>query len=273
MRIPAWTTTVSVVLLAFGCGVSAGNRLGSGGAGASAGGSGGALATTSGAGGGVSITTGTTLMTTSTGAGGSSASSTSTGGASSASSGAGGVDAGPPGGDCQSDADCPGGHCVAITPGGFLVCQIPPQQATVCQSPLDQCCATMPCPGGAPCEVGPLVPLCAGTVPAPHNQCAVDQCATDADCLAGQICGLAGALGRAIRACIPAACRVNADCTAQPGGECEPVNEPCCNTVAGLYCVYPGGGCRRTSDCPAMEYCQITGDAALCQGGTPVCPL
>ena len=107
---------------------------------------------------------------------------------------------------------------------------------------------------------------------APHNQCAVDQCTKDADCATGQVCGLAGALGAEIRACLQAGCKVDGDCAARAGGTCAPVSEPCCGVNAGLYCVYPGGGCRKNADCPATQYCRITGVAAACQTGAPVCP-
>jgi hypothetical protein len=162
---------------------------------------------------------------------------------------------------------------VALTPGGFRVCQTPPQKATVCGVPaLDQCCAGMPCADNAPCYAGPLVPLCAGIPMPAHNQCAVDQCSQDADCAAGQLCGLAGTLGAEIRSCVPAACKVDGDCAASAGGVCAPVNEPCCGVSAGLSCVYPIGGCRRNDDCGPMAYCQVTGAAATCQTGSPVCP-
>ena len=106
----------------------------------------------------------------------------------------------------------------------------------------------------------------------PYNQCAVDQCSQDADCAPGQICGLSGALGVEIRACLTATCKVDGDCADMPGGTCAPVREPCCGTTAGLYCVYPNGGCRSDADCPAMEFCKILGAAAVCQTGAPICP-
>lgn len=176
-------------------------------------------------------------------------------------------------GDCVSDVDCPGGACVELTPGGFRVCQTPPEKATLCGSAFDQCCAGMPCPDDQPCYAGPLVPYCAGVPMEPYNQCAVDQCAQDADCAQGQICGTAGALGQQIRACVSAGCKVDADCASAPGGVCAPIAEPCCGTLAGLYCVYPNGGCRSNADCDPASFCQITGASATCQPGGPVCPL
>jgi Cys-rich repeat protein len=106
----------------------------------------------------------------------------------------------------------------------------------------------------------------------PFNQCAIDQCGQDADCLNGQICGLAGTLGRQIRACLPAGCKVDADCTAAPGGICAPVKEPCCGTSAGLACVYPAAGCRQNADCGDGQYCQPDGTTAVCKAGAPICP-
>jgi hypothetical protein len=192
--------------------------------------------------------------------------------ASSSSSSSGGDGGAPITGDCHTDADCPGGACVPVTPGGFLVCQTPPVKATVCGSTQDQCCAGKPCPGNVPCYAGPLVPFCAGIPMEPYNQCAVDQCTQDAECASGQICALAGTLGVKIRACVAAACKTAADCTTVPGGVCAPVQDPCCNTTAGLYCVYPGG-CRSNADCGPGQYCQASGDQATCQTGAPICPL
>jgi len=98
------------------------------------------------------------------------------------------------------------------------------------------------------------------------------ECGKDADCPDGQICAPAGTLNFKIRACVAAGCKVDADCTAYPGGVCAPIDDPCCNATAGLSCVYPGG-CRHSSDCPPQHFCQITGSQAACQPGAPVCPL
>src|SRR5262249_30646036 len=130
-------------------------------------------------------------------------------------------------GSCQSDTDCPGGSCLALTPGGYRVCVVPPVQATTCTSSYDQCCPSTKnlCAAGAPCYAGPLVPLCTGAPMAMHNQCGVDQCAKDLDCAPGQICVPAGAFGFEIRACFDAYCKVDADCTAHAGGVCAPVQD------------------------------------------------
>ncbi|MFT3766484.1 MAG: hypothetical protein QM820_13370 [Minicystis sp.] len=256
-------------LLALGCGGSAGNG----------------PTGTGGAGGYASSSSGSTSATTSTGAGGaggtassSSSSSASVGStsssAASSSSSSGDYDAGvfPPHGDCYADADCPSGRCVPVTPGGFLVCATPPVKTSTCGSDLDQCCADKPCPNGEPCYDGPLVPICAGVPIQPHNQCAVDQCSQDVDCADGQICAPAGVLGLKIRACVTADCKVDADCNLVPGGMCAPVQEPCCGTSAGLFCVYPNGGCRSNADCPSAQFCQTSGSQATCQTGSPICP-
>lgn len=145
-------------------------------------------------------------------------------------------------------------------------------KAAICESPLDQCCPDKACPNNEPCYGGPLVPICAGIIMEPHNQCAVDQCTQDADCAQGQVCAPAGTLGRKIRACLAAGCKVDADCNAAPGGVCAPVQEPCCGVAAGLYCVYPGGGCRSNTDCPGGQYCEIDGKQAVCKDGAPACP-
>jgi hypothetical protein len=107
----------------------------------------------------------------------------------------------------------------------------------------------------------------------PHNECAADQCSADKDCGANQICAPAGTLGLRIRACLSAACKTNADCTAAVGGVCAPVQEPCCNTVAGLFCRYPGNGCRKNGDCPSPQFCDTSSGVAVCATGAPACPL
>lgn len=183
-------------------------------------------------------------------------------------------------GDCVADSDCPGGACVEVTPGGFWVCAIPPIESTTCGSTLDQCCAGMPCPNDEVCVAGPLVPICVGVVMEPHNLCAVDQCSVDADCGPTQVCAPKGALGLQIRACVNAGCKVDADCGDKPGGICAPVQNSCCGSLAGLFCVYPENGCRTDADCPPdsthpSRYCATddTTHTASCKDGSPVCPL
>jgi hypothetical protein len=221
------------------------------------------------------MTTVTSTVITTTGGGGASTSSSS-----SASSGA--TSSGAQSGDCQKGSDCPSGQCVAVTPGGFQVCVVAPRMAAACTGVLDQCCPAdqAACDGGAPCYVGPLVPVCSGIAVPAHNVCGVDQCQKDVDCAAGHICAPAGTLGLEIRACVVAACEVDADCAAYAGGECAPVQDPCCGTTAGLFCVYPAdGGCRKNADCPPTtsqpsRFCSpdpIAG-VATCQPGGPVCP-
>lgn len=261
------TPSFLLALFVLGCG-GGGVALGTGGAGGA-----GTSSSSSSSSGATSTSSSSSSTSTSTSAS-SSSSATSASSASSSTSTSAGGDAGLPlPGDCHADADCPGGACVPVTPGGFTVCQVPPVKATVCSSPLDQCCAALPCPGNVPCYAGPLVPICAGVAMEPHNQCAVDQCTQDADCADGQLCAPAGTLGLEIRACLPAGCKLDADCNVSPGGACAPVAEPCCGTIAGLYCVYPGGGCRKNADCPSNQYCQVTGDSAACVPGGPLCPL
>jgi hypothetical protein len=109
-----------------------------------------------------------------------------------------------------------------------------------------------------------------------YNVCAADQCQSDADCqitgqAPGYICAPAGTLNLQARACVYAGCRTDADCTASPGGMCAPVPDSCCQTVYGLYCVYPGG-CRFNSDCQTGQYCSNNGTSTSCVSGAPICP-
>jgi len=95
----------------------------------------------------------------------------------------------------------------------------------------------------------------------------------DADCGAGNLCAPAGTLGRKVRACAPAPCKVNGDCAAEPGGSCAPVRDPCCGADVGLRCVYPSDGCRESADCESGSYCEPGTDGrARCVSGAPTCP-
>ena len=223
--------------------------------------------------------TGSTSATTTTGNGGSGTSSGSTTSVSStttastsAGSGAGGASMGS--GDCTTDAQCPGSKCVEIFPGGFRVCAAVLAPATTCSAPgFDECCgSTMPCAGGLPCYEGPLVPFCGGVQMLPYNQCAKDQCASDAECGAGNVCLVSAVLGRKERSCFPAPCKLDDECNAAPGGQCAPVSDPCCGQATTLYCVYPGD-CRSNADC-GSKFCEIdpVKKRAVCTVKPPACP-
>ena len=177
-------------------------------------------------------------------------------------------------GDCAVDADCPGSACVELTQGGFRVCRVDPVPATSCAAPqLDQCCTTAECTGGT-CLTEPIVPSCGGPAMAEYNVCAADLCASDAGCGADTICAPAGTLGRKVRACVPAACKLDGDCAAEAGGICAPVTDPCCGAPTGLFCVYPSDGCRVNEDCPSGEYCEVAfpEGRSHCVSGVPACP-
>jgi hypothetical protein len=262
------------VLTCAGCGGSSG-ATGTGGAGTTVSGTG--TGTGSGTGSGGGTATGTGGSGTGTGAGGAGGGTTSAGGAggsmgTTGSSGAGGALMGS--GDCSSDAQCPGSKCVAIFPGGFLVCADVLVDAAVCSQPdLDECCgSTMACPSGQHCYAGPLDPSCGGSQMLPHNQCAMDQCTNDAACGAGSACLVAGVLGRKERACFPAPCKHDGECTDAAGGECAPVEDPCCGQATTLYCIYPGD-CRKNADC-GNGFCVIdpAKNRAICTAAAPLCP-
>ena len=175
-------------------------------------------------------------------------------------------------GDCSSDVDCyPGGTCIEVAPGGFRLCEFPVPEATTCMSQLDQCCTSASCTMGEKCYLGPLVPVCSGVAMQPFNQCAKDQCTTNADCPNGA-CMKAGTIGNKVATCVPAACTKDTDCTAMPNGKCATVKEPCCQTTTGLACIY-AGNCRTTKDCPGGQYCAPSQTGApTCQPGGPICP-
>jgi hypothetical protein len=211
-----------------------------------------------------------------TGAGGTGATGTGATG-----TGATGTGAGTPTGDCKTDADCSGGTCVAITPGGYLICLHLPPEATTCSAPqpvMDQCCTSADCTGGSKCFSSGTLGQCGGPAMAIENECLADHCTTDADCEGGgadtpMICAPAGAFGFPVRTCFTAYCKVSGDCTEKANGVCAPVDQQCCSIPAGLGCVYPGG-CATDSDCAAGDTCQLdfTTGNGVCGSGPVGCP-
>jgi hypothetical protein len=178
-------------------------------------------------------------------------------------------------GDCNSDGGCPGGKCIELLPDGFRVCQYPVDEATSCGTAgNDECCASAECTGGAKCYPGPTALSCGGAPPPEYNVCASDECTPGEKC--GQdppsVCMPAGFEGFKVAACRAGGCFMDGDCTAEPGGICAPVHEPCCDSVIGMYCIYPGDGCRGQHDCPDGTVCTVELAAARCVQGPLACP-
>ncbi|MFO0761859.1 MAG: hypothetical protein U0359_35790 [Byssovorax sp.] len=207
------------------------------------------------------------------GAGGS----TGAGGASTTASGTGGTVGGTGGGpslgdDCAAAGDCGGSPCVEVTPGGFRTCQHAIPEIETCAGGLGGCCKTADCPMGSGQKCFPPYAYCGGIL-GPQNECLADACQVDADCPAdpAAICLATGLLAHAVNTCLPAGCRVDGDCTEEPKGRCVPVDDPCCGSaVGGLYCAYPGTGCRHKSDCP-KGHCAHDEHRAFCVEGSAVC--
>ena len=184
-------------------------------------------------------------------------------------------DAGSNSGDCDATHLCPGGStCTEVTPGGYRVCIGPAVEASACTTGApDECCTSSDCAQGK-CYSTPIAPVCAGVVMQSYNVCASDTCSSDVNCSGvNSICLPAGALNRKVRICAPGGCRLDADCTAHLGGICAPVADPCCHQPIGLFCVYPGTGCRATSDCLSGSHCTVSGNDGVCVQGSPACPL
>jgi len=221
---------------------------------------------------------GTTGVTTDTGTG-----PTGTGGTSTT-TGPGGASTGTggslPTGDCTSDADCNGGTCAPITPGGWLVCLNVPPQVTSCAmpNPNTQCCSSADCKQGG-CWSTLMLPYCGGPAQQDYNECMTDQCTSDVQCASDvgapkPVCAPAGAFGEPVRFCFTGYCHTDADCTAKPGGVCRPVTGPCCSTPLGLGCVYPGG-CATQADCGQGNSCTLdtTSGTGTCVSGSQPCPV
>lgn len=190
---------------------------------------------------------------------------------------------------CTTDGDCNGGRCVELSPGGVRVCAMPPPGPQACVDAgtpypvADQCC-----PGDGRCGAGrcELVTFCGGAYMNPHNECIVDQCATNADCGPQGICLPIGVGSTQRRTCLTGnACLKDADCTAAPGGscvlpgsfgpasQCEPWDCPGSSRVIAnpLTCVY-GTDCADDGECPG-GHCERIGSHTVCASGPrQVCP-
>ncbi len=185
---------------------------------------------------------------------------------------AGALDAGASAlGDCRTNADCPGGTCVELVPGGYRVCQTPPTLATGCDParPEDQCCTSADCAAGI-CVLGPAHRFCGGEVRNPFNECVLPECTSTADCH-DAVCAPAGTFAP-MATCVAAACLHDTDCRDEAGGRCVVARDPCCGIPVGLVCSYPSDGCRTDADC-AVGYCQSVGGRTRCvDDGGPFCP-
>ena len=153
--------------------------------------------------------------------------------------------------------------------------------------------------GGVPCtdsaECAPLEPYGSNTY-CTGGLCGLDQCVRDADCGANAVCscgygsgpgggsgsgadaggstGSGGYPGPTGNVCVPAACRVDADCG---DGWCSPSNPSGCGTVPGVFtyqCHHHGDACMSDTDCthtgPGYSQCVYdqTTDAWACSTST-----
>ncbi|MCC6213713.1 MAG: hypothetical protein IT376_02510 [Polyangiaceae bacterium] len=167
-----------------------------------------------------------------------------------------------------------------MTPGGWHICTSVPQEVTKCNgSSGDECCDSTECSDGDKCYEGPETPRCGGIIGWGGNVCASDLCTSDSSCSAeGDVCVPKGSWGFPIRFCLPASCRVDADCGLYEGGYCAVIHEPCCGNPAKLGCVYPTkNGCHESSDCSSggASHCEPNGPNGYpeCQPDGPICPL
>ena len=173
-------------------------------------------------------------------------------------------------GDCDSNADCPGGRCIALSTG-YRVCQVDPVPATACDPERpDACCTSADCTAPAQCFLGPIVPHCGGAFRLPFNECATDECASTSDCGTG-ICIPKGVTSPIAHCVAASACRADSDCNAEPGGHCILASDPCCSTRTEMACRYPTNGCSTNADCPS-GHCGVSGGRSVCMSGGPICP-
>jgi hypothetical protein len=171
--------------------------------------------------------------------------------------------------------DCVGPErCVELVPGGDTACIFSPTETTSCGGSAlpagSTCCSSRDCKkGGCYPEFVPFDNPC-GTIMtgggSSRNRC--DECTSDADCPKG-ICPPPGGAGPSARKCIPAACRLDSDCNAMPGGTCRYYAHPCVCGY-GMVCVYPGG-CLSNEDCTGPEgpLCVILNGSTACAKTCP----
>jgi hypothetical protein len=184
----------------------------------------------------------------------------------------------------MSTADCSGGMlpgtACATVAGGYRVCTFQTPVATAATGPADQCDPSRPCATGN-CYPALTFPSgqCGGGGARDVNRCLSDECATDADCPTGSVCGPRGLTnkegysGGAVRQCLKASCRTSADCTVRAGGMCALVQSNCAPAANGAFtflpaelaCVYPSG-CTSQSDCPSnpASICRVISGVGVC---------
>ena len=94
--------------------------------------------------------------------------------------------------------------------------------------------------------------------------CGAPDCTTDEDCGAGFACICGGIPGMYRNACLPAACRTDADCAS---GRCllslsTGSDLPCCDygDFGGLFCATPADECEDDNNCDPGESCAWRSD-------------
>jgi hypothetical protein len=184
-------------------------------------------------------------------------------------------------GECISAGECmsgtPGTPACATVAGAYRVCTYQPAPATAASAnPAgDECNATKACAAGSTCF--PVLAfasgLCGNAPPVQRNACRKDACTSDAECMGG-VCGPRGLtvdeqiLGGAIRECIKASCKSNADCTAQANGMCALIQATCSGSTyiaPEFACVYPSG-CTGNENCPTTmaSICRVLNGVGTC---------
>jgi hypothetical protein len=166
-------------------------------------------------------------------------------------------------GTCDANDDCPGTACVRVpddaegwhTCSGFYRFEV-----KFCDIGVLGCCSSLDCTEGqAPkCYPGPLW-HCGGAQPVPQNACTYDECASDADCSAGEVgmCIPWLAFNEYSSRCSYGDCRYDSDCSTRAGGRCMPFFDPCNSRLEAFFCTYDDSGCRADADCSAISggYC------------------
>ncbi len=163
---------------------------------------------------------------------------------------------------------CPGAVQSAAKLGLLTTLRVPPEHravATACtpstRSPAIPDAGLLSCTTDADCAVDGAANFFNTCL---HGQCSFDQCLTDADCGATEVCVCAsdyygGNAQYHANVCVPSNCRVDSDCGS--GGYCSP-SRGTCGSYQGFYCHTAGDSCVD----PATD-CAGCGSANACVYG------
>lgn len=173
-------------------------------------------------------------------------------------------------GTCEVNGDCASNSCLRVPDDedGWYTCSgFYGFEVKFCDVGVVGCCSSIDCTEGQnpKCYPGPLW-YCGGAHPIAQNACVYDECASDADCTAGDVglCIPWLAFNEQGTRCSYGDCRYDRDCDSRAGGRCMPFFEPCNTRLSAFFCTYDDSACRTDEDCSSINggYCAPGTDGA-----------